>query len=157
MAASIDAATRSKIIVAARRWIGRKYDFSHADMAWRDLTVEPEVFDCSAFVCRVAMEAFGYTNDRVERSASWLLDNLCETKTVAPGDVVGYGREALRSDGALGHQIVWHVMLYIGSGHVIGACDITGRVAIRPMTYEDKLGPRRWQPVTPPFRALKLK
>lgn len=155
MAAS-DAMTRSRIIAQARRWVGKTYDATHADTAWRDVTDEPAVFDCSSFVCRVAIEVFGYDPERLARSASWLLDNLPEVQSPKPGDLVGYGRAATPDDGALGHQSVWHVMLYLGSGQVIGACDVAGKVTIRPLIYEFELGRRQWSLTTPPFRLLRL-
>jgi hypothetical protein len=80
----------------------------------------------------------------------WLIDTLPATSLPQPGDIVCYQRLALPNEPA--HRGRWrnHVMLYLGNGNVIGACDIEGRVATRPVDYESSLGARQWQFIDPP-------
>lgn len=154
----IDRTRRGLILTQARRWLGTRYDYSHTDPRWSDRHATPDVFDCSTFVCRVAMDALQHGPGFLAHSARWLLDNLVETENVEPGDVVGYGRPAILDDGAIGHQIVWHVMIYVGNGQVIGACDIARGVTIRAWEYEHDLAKRRWHLIAPPpFRTLVLR
>lgn len=142
----LDHQARAKILRAAKT------------KTWRDRTVTPKLFDCSTFVCRVAMEALGYASDLLAADAEWLLDHLFEVAAPAPGDVVGYGRAANAAEEAMGRAVVWHVMIYLGNGEVIGADNIAGKVVIRPIEYEAALGDRQWRFIDPPpFRMLQLR
>lgn len=154
----IDRGRRALILTEARRWLGKGYDYTHANLQWRDLHAMPDVFDCSSFVCRVAMDALHQAPNVLVQSARWLIDHLVEVDSVEPGDVVGYGRPAIPEDGAVGHQLVWHVMIYAGTGQVIGACDIAGHVTLRPWEYERDFGKRRWHVIAPPpYRVLVVR
>ena len=57
----------------------------------------------------------------------------------------------------MGRSVVWHVMIYLGNRTVIGACDIAGEVAVRPMEYEAAHGAWKWQLINKPFRSLELR
>lgn len=148
---------RQQLVRAAERLRGTPYDNRHTDEAWRNLHAPPAAFDCSTFVCRVAMEALGFWPDQLVPSAAWLLDNLVEVASPQLGDLVGYGRAAIGNERAT-YDVVWHVMMYCGVGRVIGACDIAGAVTVRSMEYEPRLANRQWRAVEPtPFRALAIR
>jgi len=148
---------RQQLVRAAERWRGTRYDYAHSDDAWKNLHAKPVLFDCSTFVCRVAMEALGLWPGELAADAAWLLDNLVEVESPQPGDLVGYGRVAV-GDERITRDVVWHVMLYRGTASVIGACDIAGEVTVRPMEYAADLGDRQWRLIeTPPFRALTVR
>ena len=119
--------------------------FAHGDPSWRDRAGAPAALDCSTFVCRVVLDALEYPDDVFYPDPAWLLGHLCCVDTPIPGDLVGYRRSDQR-----------HVMLYLGSGLVIGACDIAGEVTIRPFEYESSLGDRQWKLVATPFRLLSV-
>jgi hypothetical protein len=111
-----------------------------------DLDSTPRLLDGAGFVCRVAVEALGLPPAMLQSRPSWLLDNLVEVDVPGPGDVVGY-RD--RDDE--------HVMLYLGNGLVIGACNVAGSVTIRSIEYERDEHGNRWTLVDPPaFRVLDL-
>lgn len=153
---ALDARKRRQILETARQWSGIPYDHSHGDVTWRDPS--PTMFDCSTFVCRVAVDALGYEPSTFAAGALWLLDNLVEVDEPRAGDIVGYGRAASGDEYLAGHDVVWHVMIYSGPGSVIGACDIAGEVTTRPIEYESGLGDRRWKLIDKPtFRALELR
>jgi len=101
------------------------------------------------------MEALGST--QLLPDAGWLIDNLIEVASPEPGDLVGYGRSGTQAERSGGYHAVWHVMLYAGSGRVIGACDLARKVVERPIDYELSLGVRQWRCVgvpPAPFRVL---
>lgn len=153
---ALDAAKRMKVLARAQRWSFTAYDYSHSDPSWKDPGVVPSVFDCSTFICRVAIDALDYSPQLLGPSAAWLLDNLVKVDTPTPGDLVGYGRAPDPTEYSAGHDVIWHVMLYLGAGMVIGACDIAGEVTIRPLDYEAELGDRHWKLIDPPaFRVLE--
>lgn len=154
----MDRRTRATILSAAKRLLGTPYDFGHDDPSWRDLRATPKSFDCSTFLCRIAMDALGVSVGRLIDSAGWLLDHLVEVRRPAPGDVVGYGRAGTTAEAAAGYDVLWHVMLYVGNGQVLGACDVAGQVVARPLDSEVSLGRRQWRLIAaPPFRLLQLK
>jgi hypothetical protein len=129
-------------------------------MTWKDRLISPQAFDCSTFVCRVAIEALGFGPDSLLPDAGWLIDHLTHVDTPHIGDLVGYGRPAIGDEVAGGYDCLWHVMLYAGNGMVIGACDLKGRVVTRPIDYKPARGTRRWRYVgdpPAPFRALQLR
>lgn len=147
---------RQQLVRLAQKWLGTPYDDTHDDDAWKNLHTKPTTFDCSSFVCRVAMEVVGFWPGQLLADSGWLLDNLVEVESPQLGDVVGYGRPAVGEERET-YNVVWHVMLYCGSGRVIGACDLAGAVTVRPMDYEPSWGDRQWRLAEPPpFRALAL-
>ena len=157
---ALTAVQRQAILRAARRRLEIPYDWTHGDVSWRNLSATPRALDCSSFVCRVAMEALGYTQDHLAPGAEWLIDNLIEVSSPELGDLVGYGRAATDDEFAVGHDEIWHVMIYVGNGDVIGACDIAGEVVVRPIDYEAAHGPRRWtrgEDPNGPYRALEVR
>ncbi len=155
---ALDSGKRTKILASARRWAGTPYDEGHGDPSWRDVRSTPSALDCSTFVCRVAIDALGCAPELLAPNAGWLLDNLVEVDTPALGDLVGYGRAADPAEYLSGHEVIWHVMMYLGIGHVIGACDIAREVTTRPIEYEPELGARQWKLVDEPaFRTLELR
>jgi cell wall-associated NlpC family hydrolase len=141
----------------AERWRGTRYDYTHSDDTWKNIHAKPARFDCSTFVCRIAMEALGLGLGELAADAAWLLDHFVEVESPQPGDLVGYGRAAVGEECDT-RDVVWHVMLYRGTGSVIGACDIAGEVMVRPMEYTADLGDRQWRLIeTPPFRTLTVR
>jgi len=160
----LDADARRRIVSAAWRLQGVPYDRTHGDVSWTRLRRRPASLDCSTFVVRVACEALGYDVGDLAADAGWLLDRLAHVDgpTPSPGDVVGYCRKAATKAERLGGPLVWHVMIFVGRGAVVGACDLEGCVVARPIDYEP-WRPRRWwrieEPVVPPapFRRLELR
>jgi cell wall-associated NlpC family hydrolase len=151
---------RVRILREARRWIGVRYDDGHTDTSWRARETSPTSFDCSTFVCRVAMEALGYGTTALAPDAGWLIEHLMPVSSPEPGDLVGYERAATPDEIGKGYDRVWHVMLYAGNGQVIGACDAKRAVVMRPIDYKPVLGPRQWRFVghsPAPFRRLELR
>ena len=142
-------ADRQAILQRAIRWIGTPYADAHTDSSWRDPTRIPRTFDCSSFVCRVAMDALGIAPDLLVARAGWLADHLASVTSPEIGDVVCYERASIGLDRA------WHVMLYAGNGMVIGACDATQAVIIRAIDYKPVRG-HRWRLAAQPFRCLEL-
>ena len=156
---------------AAWRLRGVPYDYSHRDESWKNLSARPTALDCSRLLCRVGCEALGYEVDTLAANAGWLLDHLAHVDgTVpAPGDVVGYCRNATRDERQSAGPLVWHVMIFVGRNKVtgrhtvLGACDLAGRVELRPIVYEPHWGPRRWRRIdrriTPPapYRRIELR
>lgn len=147
---------RQQLVRAAQRLLGTDYDNSHGDDGWQNLHRKPTSFDCSTFVCRVAMEVLGYWPGHLSADAAWLLDHLVEVASPQPGDIVGYGRAATGGERET-RDVLWHVMFYAGVGDVIGACDVAGEVTVRGMEYELSLGVRQWSLAEPPFRALVVR
>jgi len=111
---------RQQLVRVADKLRGTPYDDSHAADGWKNLHQKPTAFDCSTFVCRVAMEVLGY--DHLAADVGWHLDHLIEVDSPQPGDLVGYGRAAISGE-ATTRDVVWHVMFYAGVGAAIGACD----------------------------------
>lgn len=106
------------------------------------------------------MEALGYAPTFLAANARWLADNLAPVDSPELGDVVSYWRPAIGGETQLGHDRVWHVMLYAGNGQVIGACDTKRAVVLRAIDYKPVLGPRRWRFVgdpPAPFRRLEVR
>jgi len=101
------------------------------------------------------MEALGYGPETLVSDARWLIDHLTMVESPGLGDLVCYGREPSVYGVTDDVEPRWNVMLYVGNGLVIGACDIAGAVTSRPIDY----GAQRWRliddPVSP-FRTLKL-
>lgn len=148
---------RRRILDVARSLLGVQYDYSHTDTSWRTPRTKPRALDCSTFVCRVANQVLGLD---LPASAVALIDQLAVIGSPQPGDLVAYWRHGDRDEQLAGYDIVWHVMLYFGSGEVIGACDIAGAVVRRPLGYEEALDRRRWQTtgIEPsPYRCLEQK
>jgi len=153
----MDQKIRSNILQAALRLRGVTYDDSHDGEPWKDLAARSTTLDCSAFVCRVAAEAGIYAPGALIADAAWLLDHLVEVASPSVGDIVGYGRAAIDESNERHHDVVWHVMIYAGNAQVVGACDLAGRVVVRPLEYEPEHGDRRWHLIeAPAFRALRL-
>lgn len=143
---------RMRILEVARSWLSVPYDHDHLDASWQETV--PAAFDCATFICRVAAEALGDAASTFQANSAWLLDNLVVSESPIPGDVVGYERVRPEARDAAEH----HLMLYAGSGRVIGACDIAGCVTIRSIDYEATLNERQWTLVEPPsFRVLELR
>lgn len=154
---AITSAQRRWLVDAARSYDGIRYDTGHGDLSWRSLDLNPTRFDCATFVCRVALEVIGHVPDLLAADARWLAENLVAVPSPQLGDVVGYRRRATGVESQMGHDVVWHVMLYLGNGSVIGACDVAGAVAIRPIDYEASLGSRQWKFARPsPFRMISV-
>jgi len=168
----LDLAARRRIVAAAE-WLQRvPYDYSHSDDSWQNLYAPPASLDCSSFVCRVACEALGYSVGTLGTDANWLLDNLAHVTggVPEPGDIVGYYRKAMTSmERLIAGPRVWHVMMFVGRDRitgrdtVVGACDLAGRVEVRPIVYEQHWGARRWRRIgegidpPAPFRRLALR
>lgn len=96
----------------------------------------------------------GHVPNLLAADARWLIENLVAIRSPQPGDVVGYQRRATVESP---HDVVWHVMLYVGNGSVIGACDVAGAVVIRPIEYETSLGSRQWKFAgASPFRMISV-
>jgi cell wall-associated NlpC family hydrolase len=162
----VDLAARRRIVAAAEWLQGVPYDESHSDGSWRNLYAPPALLDCSTFVVRVACEALGYDVGMLAPDAKWLLKNLAYVKGAGPepGDIVGYHRNATPAEQELvAGPRVWHVMIFVGSGTVVGACDLAGVVVKRPIAYEEHWRGRRWirratqrSPLAP-YRRLELR
>jgi cell wall-associated NlpC family hydrolase len=150
-------AERSTLLEVAYGLVGTPYDYGHDGTEWKDLSRPPNALDCSTYVCRVAAEAGLYRPGLLAPDAAWLLDHLVETPSPSVGDIVGYGRRALPGTNETFRDFVWHVMIYAGTGLVIGACDLAGTVVIRPLEYEAAYGHRQWLVVEEPsFRVLSI-
>lgn len=148
---------RRQVLNVARSLLGIAYDDSHVDASWRDLERKPRALDCSTFVCRVALEALGLD---LPPAAATLIDQLAMVDSPQPGDLVAYWRGGNPVEMLGGYDVVFHVALYVGNGHVIGACDVARAVVQRAIGYEEALGPRRWQFVgdrvePSPYRRLE--
>ena len=152
---AIDDHARGRILRAARKLRGRPYDHDRSDDTWQDITVEPATFTCSTFVCRVGMEALGHAPDFFAHEARWLLDELHVVDAPKPGDLVGYCRLPDHAERRRGHDLVWHVMIYLGNGDVIGDCDLAGEVTVRALEYEDHHGDWQWQLIMAPFLEMR--
>jgi cell wall-associated NlpC family hydrolase len=134
---------RRQLLCEARRWLGTSYDDRGADPAWSDPSAVPDTFDCSTYVCRVAIDALGYPPTLLRPDAAWLIDNLVEVAAPELGDVVGYERAEISNDPRIGYDRTWHIMLYAGNGMVIGACDANRAVVIQPIDYQPIQGRRQ--------------
>jgi hypothetical protein len=128
--------TRRVLVSAAKALQGIRYDHTHRDETWKNLETRPRALDCSTFVCRLAYEALAIAPGILTASAEWLLDHLVPVEQPLPGDIVGYYREANVVERLRSGRLAWHVMLAVGAGEVIGACDLASRVVVRPMVYE---------------------
>ena len=180
----LDADARRRIVEAARRLCGVPYDAGHRNKSWRNLAARPTALDCSGLVCRVACEALGHSVGTLAQDAEWLLDHLVIVDQPEMGDLVGYYRDVTKEDGVgdyrwpNGADLVaanfgddekppplWHVMIFVGSGTVVGACDLADAVTERALLYdtESRWDVRRWRliaaPVVPsaPYRRLQLR
>lgn len=142
---------RTRVLDAARDLVGTPFDFEHDAEAWKDLSTSPTSLDSTAFVCRVAAEAGLYRTGLLVPDATWLLDHFVATQSPSLGDIVGYMRRSTAD------EVELHLMIYAGTGHVIGACDLSREVTIRPLEYEEAYGDRRWHLLqSPPFRVLHV-
>jgi cell wall-associated NlpC family hydrolase len=162
----MDLGARRRIVAAAQRLEGVEYDYSHNDDSWQNLYAPPASLDCSRFVVRVACEALGYDVGKLAADAKWLLKNLAyvERGGPEPGDIVGYCRNGTPAEQQLvAGPRVWHVMIFVGSGTVVGACDLAAVVVKRSIAYEERWGARRWIRVSTrrsplaPYRRLELR
>jgi len=162
----LDLIARRRIVATALRLRGIPYDHSHGDHSWKKLSVRPSSLDCSAFVARVSCKALGYDVGTLAADAKWLMKNLANVEGDRPelGDIVGYCRNATPAEQQLvAGPLMRHVMIYVGNGVVVGACDIAGGVVSRPIAYEPRLGARCWIRVSTrhsplaPYRRLELR
>jgi hypothetical protein len=111
--------------------------------------------DCASFVCWVAAAVLGHTCAALVADARWLIDALPTITFPLPGDIVCYQRRVLLNEAPHRGLQRNHVMMYVGNGQVVGACDVAGRIIARPLDYESNLGPRQWHIIDPPScRAL---
>jgi hypothetical protein len=127
---------RRIVVSAARTLQGVRYDHTHRDQTWKNLEMRPRALDCSTFVCRLAYQALAIAPGTLAADAEWLLDHLAPVESPLPGDIVGYYREANVRERLGSARLAWHVMLAVGGGEVVGACDLANRVVARPMVYD---------------------